>query len=110
MKKIGKYEFDDSVQADSKINALGTKTTEFGEVVPSHNHHVVRLGYITLQEGEYNMSGEQITAPVLSDKYHVDVLWKDIDEHPRGWKTYSVDMDSNGVHAFAGLNYTDYKF
>lgn len=100
MKKIGKYEFNDSVQADSKINAFDEDT----------QHTFIRLGYIILEDGEYDMSGVQIKAPVLSDKYHVDVLWVDIDEHPRGWKTYSVDIDSNGVHSFAGLNYTDYKF
>ena len=121
MKKIGKYEFDSLVQADSKINALGTRTTELGDVVPSHNHIIVRLGYIVLEQGEYNESGEQTKAPVLSDKYHVDVLWKGLEpkdaeaevleyDHPRGWKTYSVNIEDNGVHSFMGLDYNLYKF
>ncbi len=49
MNKIGKYEFDSLEQAEDKITALGTTTTEVGDVVPSHNHCVVRLGYIVLE-------------------------------------------------------------
>jgi len=119
MNKIGKYEFDDSVQADSKINALGTRTTELGDVVPSHNHVIVRLGYIVLEQGEYNESGEQTKAPVLSEKYHVDVLWKDLEEtdedgnvtvdHPYGWKSYALDLDSEGMHGFMGVSYQENK-
>jgi len=121
MKNIGKYEFDDSVQAESKINALGTITTELGDVVPSHNHIIIRLGYITLEQGEYDESGVQTKAPVLSDKYHVDVLWKGLEPidpeaetlqytHPEGWADYAADVNDNGVHSFMGLDYQQYKF
>ena len=121
MKKIGKYEFNSSVQADDMIAALGTTTTELGDVVPSHNHCVVRLGYIVLEQGEYNESGEQTKAPVLSDKFHVDVLWKGLEPvdaeaedltyiEPNGWADFRIDLEDNGVHSFMGLNYVDYKF
>ena len=121
MNKIGKYEFNSSVQADDMIAALGTTTTELGDVVPSHNHCVVRLGYIVLEQGEYNESGEQTKAPVLSDKYHVDVLWKGLElvdaeaevlsyVEPSGWSDFRIDLEDNGVHSFMGLNYVDYKF
>lgn len=117
MKKIGKYEFNDSEQANSKIEALGTHTTELGDVVPSHDHSIVRLGYIVLEEAEYNVSGEITKPAVLSDKYHVDVLWSNLEadedgnyDHPYGWKSYAVDIDNDGVHAFLGLDYNQYKF
>ena len=121
MNKIGKYEFNSSVQADDMIAALGTTTTELGDVVPSHNHCVVRLGYIVLEQGEYNESGEQTKAPVLSDKYHVDVLWKGLEPvdaeaevlsyvEPDGWSEYRIDLEGNGVHSFMGLDYKNYKF
>jgi hypothetical protein len=121
MKKIGKYEFNSSVQADDMIAALGTTTTELGDVVPSHNHCVVRLGYIVLEQGEYNESGEQTKSPVLSDKYHVDVLWKGLEPvdaeaevlsyvEPDGWSEYRIDLEDNGVHSFMGLDYKNYKF
>jgi len=121
MKKIGKYEFDSLEQAESKINALGTITTELGDVVPSHNHIIIRLGYITLEQGEYDESGVQTKAPVLSDKYHVDVLWKGLEPinpeaevltyiEPNDWYYNRIDISDNGVHSFMGLDYQKYKF
>ena len=121
MNKIGKYEFNSSVQADDMIAALGTSTDEDGNTYPSHNHCVVRLGYIVLEQGEYNESGEQTKAPILSDKYHVDVLWKGLEPvdaeaevlsyvEPDGWSNFRIDLESNGVHSFLGLNYVNYKF
>jgi hypothetical protein len=121
MNKIGKYEFDDSVQADSKINALGVSTDENGNTYPSHKHCIVKLGYIVLEQGEYNESGEQTKAPVLSDKYHLDVLWKGLEPvdaeaevlsyvEPKGWADNRIDIDGNGVHSFMGLDYQEYKF
>jgi hypothetical protein len=121
MNKIGKYEFNSSVQADDMIAALGTTTTELGDVVPSHNHCVVRLGYIVLEQGEYNESGEPTKAPVLSDKFHVDVLWKGLEPvdaeaevlsyvEPSGWESNRIELDNNGVHSFMGLDYQEYKF
>ena len=117
MKKVGKYEFDSLEQAESKINALGITTDEDGNTYPTHKHCVVKLGYIVLEQGEYNEDGEETKAPVLSDKYHLDVLWKGLEsdedgayDHPYGWKSYSVNIDGNGVHSFMGLDYNLYKF
>ena len=119
--KIAKYEFDSQAQAESKIEALGVATDEDGNTYPTHKHSIVKLGNITLQQGVYSEDGEEITPPVLSEKYHVDVLWHLSDaldnegnvvyaDHPYGWKTYNVDLDDNGVHSFMGLDYTKYKF
>ena len=119
MKKIGKYEFDSLEQAESKINALGVGTDDDGNTYPTHSHCVVRLGYIVLEQGEYNEEGEETKAPVLSEKYHVDVLWKDLEEtdedgnvtvdHPYGWKSYALDLDSEGMHGFMGVSYQENK-
>ena len=94
---IGKYAFNSKEQAEEKIEWLGTETNEEGETYPTHNHTVVELG----SDG--------------SD-YLVDVLWHDLEieedgsvDHPHGWKTYSVDIDSEGIHAFLGLSYQDLK-
>ena len=120
--KIAKYEFDSQAQAESKIEALGVATDEDGNTYPTHKHSIVKLGNITLQQGTYDEDGNEVTPPVLSDKYHVDVLWNLSDDtyddegnvvyadHPYGWKTYSVDLNDNGVHSFMGLDYTKYKF
>jgi len=121
MNKIGKYEFDSLEQAESKINALGTSTDEDGNTYPTHKHCVVKLGYIVLEQGEYNEEGEETKAPVLSDKYHVDVLWKGLEPinpdaevltyiEPNDWYYNRIDISDNGIHSFMGLDYQLYKF
>jgi len=133
MIKIAKYEFDSREQAETKIDALGTATDEDGNEYPTHKSTIVQLGNIVLEQGEYDEEGEEITAPVLSDKWHLDVLWKEeqiktVDEeavlddegmivtpevvsydHPYGWKSYAVEIEGDGVHSFFGLSYESLK-
>ena len=117
MIRIAKYEFLDKEQAESKIKFLGTATDENGNEYPTHKHTIVQLGNIVLEQGSYDEEGNELVAPVLSDKWHVDVLWKDLQadadgtiDHPYGWKSYAVNIDGNGVHSFLGLDYNSYKF
>lgn len=119
--KIAKYEFNSKEQADSKIESLGVITDDEGNTFPSHNHSIVHLGHIVLEQGVYDAEGNEITPPVLSELYHVDVCW-DLDDsydeegnlvpvdHPFGWKTYAIDLEHDGVHSFYGLNYQEFKF
>lgn len=117
MIRTAKYEFDSKEQAETKIKALGTATDENGNEYPSHKHTIVQLGNIVLQQGTYDEDGNELTAPVLSDKWHIDVLWKDLEadedgviDHLHGWKTYAVDIDGDGVHSFLGLSHNAHKF
>ena len=117
MIRIAKYEFLDKEQAETKIQGLGVATDENGNEYPTHKHTIVQLGNIVLQQGEYDEEGNETVAPVLSDKWHVDVLWKDLEadedgviNHPYGWKSYAVDIDGDGVHSFLGLSYNAHKF
>ena len=33
-------------------------------------------------------------------------MWKGIEEHPYGWKSYAVAVaDGNGIHSFYGVDY-----
>ena len=131
--RISKYEFDSREQAETKINALGTATDEDGNEYPTHKSTIVQLGNIVLEQGEYDEEGEEITAPVLSDKWHLDVAWSDSDittveeeavldeegmvvtpevvsvNHPYGWKSYAVEIEGDGVHSFFGLSYESLK-
>ena len=132
--RISKYEFDSREQAETKINALGTATDEDGNEYPTHKSTIVQLGNIVLEKAVYNQEGtEEITAPVLSDKWHLDVAWSDseittvekeavLDEegmiltpevvsvnHPYGWKSYAVEIEGDGVHSFFGLSYNELK-
>ena len=117
MIRLAKYAFDSKEQAETKIKALGTAKDENGNEYPTHKHTIVQLGYIVLQQGTYDEDGNELTAPVLSDKWHVDVLWKNLQadadgtiDHPYGWKSYAVDVNDNGVHSFLGLDYNSHKF
>ena len=97
--KIGKYEFDSLEQANSKINALGEE----------HNHTIVRLGNIVLEQGEYDEEGNVTKEAVYSLKYSVDVMWMGLEKHPYGWGTKAIEIESEGVHGFAGVSYQDNK-
>ena len=117
--KISKYEFDSQEQAELKIAALPHAKDEDGNDYPTHKHTIVKLGFIVLEQGEYDAEGKETKAPVLSDKYCVDVLWKDLEEtdedgnvtinHPYGWAGKALDLDDEGVHGFFGVKYQDNK-
>ena len=131
--RISKYEFNSKEQAQEKIDALGTATDENGNEYPTHKSTIVQLGNIVLEQGEYDEDGEEVTAPVLSDKWHLDVAWSDSEittveeeavlddegmiltpevvsvNHPYGWKSYAVEIEGDGVHSFFGLSYNELK-
>jgi hypothetical protein len=100
-----KYEFDSQAKAQEKIDALPHSQDEEGNSFPSHQHTIVKLGFIAIQEATYDEQGEELTPAVLSDKYSVDVLWSDLDESPYGWKSYEISIEGNGVHTFAGWSF-----
>ena len=110
MIRIAKYKFDSKEQVQKKIEFLGTAIDEDGNEYPTHKHTIVNLGNIVLEQAVIDENGEIEIEAVLSKDWHVDVLWKDIDNHPYGWKSYAVDIDGDGVHAFLGLSYDSLKF
>jgi hypothetical protein len=112
---IGKYAFNSKEQAIDKIEALGVEQDEEGNEYPTHKHTVVELGLEVLEEAVYE-EGELVSETVFGTDYLIDVLWHDLGveedgsvDHPYGWKTYSVDIDSEGIHGFLGLSYQDLK-
>ena len=121
MIKLAKYALDSREQAEAKIKGLGVAKDEDGNEYPTHKHSIVKLGHIVLERGEYDSEGNETKAPVLSSKYHLDVAWQLEDtyseegelikaDHPYGWKSANVDLDSNGVHSFYGVDYLTHKF
>lgn len=112
MRLFKKYEFNSKEQAEEKIEGLGTSVDELtGEEFPSHNHAIVHLGHLIVQEGVYETDeqGEliEIEAPIISSMYSVDALFDGLDKSPYGWKTYEIELEGNGSHTFSGLNYTN---
>jgi len=81
-----RYEFNDKEQAESKIAKLEDVNASF-----------IKLDKFVMTEGTYDSEGVEITAPILSEGYALDVLWRDLDASPYGWKTYEVEP-SNPKH------------
>jgi hypothetical protein len=107
---ISKYQFDSKEQGISKIASLGSATDENGNEYPTHNHTIVTLGHIVLESAVTDADGVVITEAVLSEGWHLDVLWIGLEDHPYGWKSYNVDLTSEGSHGFAGVSYLANKF
>ena len=60
--------------------------------------HVVELGFLPIEQAEYDEEGNVIKEAVLSDKYSVDVLWEsDIEAR---WNTYEIEPEISS-HKFA---------
>ena len=81
-----RYEFNDKEQAEEKIAKLEDVNAAF-----------IKLNKFVMTEGAYDSEGVEITAPVMSNGYAVDVLWRDLDASPYGWKSYEVEP-SNPKH------------
>ena len=98
MKTFRKYSFGSKGAATTKLNALGTETTPEGDVVPNHPHAIVHLGNLVEVAGTYNDEGEELTAPVMSSSYHIDVLWNG--EPVEAWDSAMVWCAPLGLHTF----------
>ena len=72
-----RYEFNDKEQAEAKILAQEGVNAAF-----------IKLNKFILTEGVYDEDGVEITAPIFSSGYSVDVLWRDLEASPYGWKSY----------------------
>ena len=90
--KYIRYEFNDKEQADSKIEAFYNEDGQLTIDVA-----FIRLNKFVMTYGTYDSEGDELTAPVMSEGYAVDVLWRDLDSSPYGWKTYEVEP-SNPKH------------
>ena len=106
---IEKYAFNSREQFLDKLDALHTMDEE-GNNIPNFKFSVAQLGNIVLEAAVIDQEGEEQVEAVLSERWHVDVVWFEQDSHPYGWATYKVELDGEGMHGFAGLNYLDHKF
>ena len=98
MKIIRKHEFVDEAAANAAIDLL---RDEEGNLTQS----VVKLGFIVKTAGTYDEEGNEVTAPVLAEKYAVDVSW-DGEPHAE-WESAMVFPTPLGVHSFGSSSQRD---
>ena len=96
---IAKYEFNSKEQFDTKLESLVDVKFDKAE-----------LGHIVLASAVVDEDGVEVSPEVISEGWHVDMIWHDIEDHPYGWKSYNVDLSSEGSHGFAGVSYLTHKF
>ena len=99
MNTFRKYQFGSKGAATAKINALGTATDDDGNTYPTHKNAIVHLGNIVVTPAEIDEDGNIVSEAVLSDTYHIDVLW-DGEANP-DWDNQMVWCAPNGLHIFA---------
>jgi len=102
MKKFKKYEFIDESECDLFIENLGID--EDGN--PTHKNHIVKLGHIVIENGEYDEDGNETTPPIYSETYCVDVIW--VDGKDKDWKDKRIKLNGRkNSHTFYGWEYSD---
>tara|TARA_R100000541_G_scaffold8651_1_gene16202 strand:- start:2356 stop:2628 length:273 start_codon:yes stop_codon:yes gene_type:complete len=80
-----RYEFNTKGQLDAKV--ANAKEDEI-------KGDFIALPKFIETQGQYDDNGVEIVAPILSNKFAVDVRWYELDASPYGWKTYEVTPDN----------------
>jgi len=91
MQTFRKYEFDSQEQL-----------TQAKEQMELQGAFCVDLGHITLVPGEYDTEGNQITSPVISEKYHLDALYPQ--EPMSDYTQNEIWCQGIGAHSFLGCD------
>ena len=93
MRTFRKYEFGSKALPPRRSTPLVLTPKE-----PLHIHTLSCLGHIVTTPATYDADGNVDTAAVLSDNYHVDVLWNG--EPDPDWDNQLVWCAPMGVHMF----------
>ena len=108
--KFRKYEFVPTkwveLKADLQVNVtIGEETN----LVYNHDiiESVVEIGHIMITPPVLDAEMNVVTEAVLSDKYSVDILWKN-DELP-SFALYKIWCDPVGIHSFGPSIDADYE-
>ena len=103
---VKKYEFENESIVDSLITNLGAETDDDVIEYPTHENHIVKIGFFMEIPPVFDDKGNEIKAPILYDKFCVDVLWRDENDSAiADWSAYEITIQDEGVHKFAGINY-----
>ena len=98
MRTLRKYQFADEAAANAAIAALGQDE----EGNPTHGHAIMKIGHIVETEGTYDEEGNEVTPPVLSSTYAVDVIWQG--EPNEDWAANVIWCPPMGVLVSGGID------
>jgi len=107
--KFLKYEFDpkqwDKLKPEIQISYGLDDEKSIG-----YNHEliesVVEIGHIMTKPAVLNDKMEMTQSPILSDKYSVDIIWKN-EELPL-FESFKIWCDPIGIHSFGASIDADY--
>ena len=85
-----RYQFNDKARAEQKVSAF-IEVNEQGEEVQTIKASFIWLDKFEKVNGTYNEQGEEITAPIFTDSYSLDVVWDNLEKSPYGWKSYEIE-------------------
>jgi hypothetical protein len=97
---FAKYEFTQAQWDKIKTKIQATSTDLEGNGTTYFTENVVELGQLVLTPAVIE-DMQVIEEAILSDKYSVDILWKE--EPLTDFNQYEIYPDPCGVHTFAGL-------
>lgn len=107
--KFRKYEFVPTKWEELK-SEIQVSNTFNEETLLSYNHDiiesVVEIGHIMITPPVLDAEMNVVTEAVLSDKYSVDILWKN-DELP-SFASYKIWCEPVGIHSFGASIDADY--
>ena len=76
-----RYQFKTKKQAEKKVDSLSKNMKA----------SIIWLDKFVKINGTYSEQGEEITVPIFTNPYSLDVVWDDLDESPYGWKSYEIE-------------------
>ncbi len=97
MRTLRKYQFADEAALDAAIAALGQD--EEGNA--THSHAIMKIGHIVETPAVLDEEGNEVTPPVLSDTYAVDVIWQG--EPVEAWDAQIIWCPPMGVLVSGGI-------
>ena len=102
--KLYKYEFVSERAYNTQLNKLKQEiepqVDEQPYVVYDGVKAIINLGFIQLENGTYDSDGNELTPPVLSEKYCVDIVWHN-DVQADNFVSYEV-FPQNPKHKIYG--------
>lgn len=108
--KFRKYEFVPTKWEELKAE-IQVSNTFNDETIIGYNHEiiesVVEIGHIMITPPVLDAEMNVVTEAVLSNKYSVDILWKE-DELP-SFASYKIWCAPVGIHSFGASIDADYE-